>query len=98
MNKHEAITILRSHKADLERLGIVHVALFGSSARGEQNDRSDIDLAVRLNEGRYMGLMALAEIEQKVGAILGAAVDLVTEPVSAPRLQHQIDRDRIDVF
>lgn len=98
MNKQEAITRLQSHKADLRRLGIKHVALFGSAARGDQSDHSDIDLAVRLDRGHKMGVLRLVEIEQKIGAMLGAPVDLVTEPVSTPRLQSQIDRDRIDVF
>jgi uncharacterized protein len=98
MNKQEAITRLQLHKSDLKKLGIKHVALFGSSARGEETDRSDVDLAVRLDGRRKLGLLRLIEIERQIGAMLGAPVDLVTEPVSAPRLQHQIDRDRIDVF
>lgn len=98
MDKQEAINRLQSHQADIERLGVLHIALFGSAARGEQGDCSDIDLAVRLDHGRKLGLLRLVEIEQQIGAILGTPVDVVTEPVSAARLQSQIDRDRIDVF
>jgi predicted nucleotidyltransferase len=98
MNRQEAINKLQSHRAEIQRLGVLHIALFGSSARGEQNDRSDIDLAVRLDARRKLGLLRLVEIEQQIGEMLGTRVDLVTEPGCASRLQSQIDRDRIDVF
>jgi hypothetical protein len=42
MKRDEAISRLR-HKADLKRLGIEHLYMFGSTARGEAGDDSDVD-------------------------------------------------------
>lgn len=98
MDKHEAITKLLHHKASLKQLGVNHVALFGSAARSEQNEFSDIDLAVRLDNRRKLGLLALVEIELKISSLLGAKVDLVTEPGAGSRISKEIQRDRINVF
>lgn len=37
-------------------------------------------------------------MEQQLARMLGKTVDLVTEPSRKPRLQAQIDRDRVRVF
>ena len=44
MKRDEAIKRLRQHEADLKRLGVEHLYLFGSTARGEAKDDSDVDL------------------------------------------------------
>jgi predicted nucleotidyltransferase len=44
MERDEAISRLRQHEADLKRLGVEHLYMFGSTARGEVNNDSDVDL------------------------------------------------------
>jgi predicted nucleotidyltransferase len=44
MKRDEAINRLRQHEADLKRLGVEHLYLFGSTARGEAKEESGIDL------------------------------------------------------
>jgi predicted nucleotidyltransferase len=44
MKRDEAISRLQQHEADLRRLGVEHLYMFGSTARGEANDDSDVDL------------------------------------------------------
>jgi hypothetical protein len=44
MKRDEAISRLQQHQADLKRLGVEHLYLFGSTARGEAGDDSDVDL------------------------------------------------------
>jgi hypothetical protein len=38
MKRDEAISRLQQHEADLKRLGVEHLYMFGSTARREQND------------------------------------------------------------
>ena len=78
-------------------MGIDHVAIFGSTARDEATDTSDLDIAVRLRPDARLGLDYLT-LDERIGTLLGVAVDLVAEPVSRPRLQSEIDRDRVDAF
>ena len=99
MERAEALNRLRAHEADLRGMGIARLSLFGSTARGEQRTDSDVDVAIELRDGVRMGAFAFIALERRVAALLGNDVDLVAEPHGeAPRLQAEIDRDRIDVF
>ena len=42
--RDEAISRLQQHEADLKRLGVEHLYTFGSTARDEAGDDSDVDL------------------------------------------------------
>ena len=47
MNREEVLDILRTHKPTLaERFGVMDLALFGSFARDEATERSDVDVLV----------------------------------------------------
>lgn len=78
-------------------MGIEHVALFGSTARGEAHEGSDLDLAIRLRPDVRLG-WDFFTLDERIAALLGVAVDVVTEPVHRSRLQAEIDRDRVDAF
>ncbi len=97
MLRAEAVARLRTHQALLYAMGIEHVALFGSTARDEAREDSDLDLAVRLRPDVRLGWDYFT-LDERVAALLGVAVDIVTEPTDLPRLQAEIDRDRIDAF
>ena len=50
-NMHEIIKILREHKEELkEKYKIKEIKIFGSYARGEQRETSDIDIIVDFEE------------------------------------------------
>ncbi|MEH3123633.1 MAG: nucleotidyltransferase family protein [Sphingomonas phyllosphaerae] len=98
MNAAEAIETLKRLRADLEAAGVEHLSLFGSTARGEARSDSDIDLAASLRPGTSFGAFRLVRLERQLADLLGSRVDLVTEPSDRPRLQAEIDRDRVVVF
>jgi uncharacterized protein len=98
MTKDEVIARLRAHEAELRAMGIERLSLFGSVARGEAGPESDVDLVAKLDGGRAFGLMRLVRMEGSLAALLGVDVDFVREPADKPRLQAQIDRDRVRVF
>ena len=97
MTRNEALARLRAHRAELNAMGIAHVAIFGSTARDEANEKSDLDLAIKLRPDARLGWEYFT-LDERVGALLGTTVDLVSEPANRARLQAQIDRDRIDAF
>ena len=99
MTKAEALARLRSRESVLRARGIERVSLFGSTARGDQRLDSDIDIAIELRRDVRMGVFAFLALERDVADMLASAVDLVIEPHDqAPRLQAEIDRDRVHVF
>ena len=60
--KDEIIAILRNFKEEFgERYGIEKLGLFGSVARGEQKEDSDIDICVKLQDPDYFTRMEIKE-------------------------------------
>ena len=57
------------------RHGLSNVRVFGSVARGEESEKSDLDLLVDVGPG--VGLMGLARAQRELEALLGSRVDLV---------------------
>ena len=78
-------------------MGIEHVALFGSTARDDARPDSDLDLAIRLRGDAHLGWDYFT-LDERISALLGVKVDVVSEPNSHQRLQTEIDRDRVDAF
>ena len=76
MTAQHVIDKLRSHKAELQQMGIVSLALFGSTARNEAQAQSDVDLLVEFD--RPVGLFHFFTVQHRLEAILGVSkVDLV---------------------
>lgn len=70
---------------------IVKVGIFGSMARGEADDQSDIDLLVEFSKRK--SLLALVALERRLSTALGKKVDLLTEAAISPYLRDRIKRD-----
>lgn len=82
----------------LDELGVCRLRVFGSVARGEASDTSDVDVVVTFREGsdRYDALLDLGELLER---ILGRRVDLITEESLRDResLRRRIDSEAQDV-
>lgn len=100
MDKAEALRRLREHEPELRAMGIEHLSIFGSTARGEQREDSDVDLVATVDYQRVrkLGPFGFFGIEGKIEEMLGAKIDFMTEPYEQPRLKSEIDRDRVHVF
>ncbi len=68
--------------------GISMVSVFGSMAKGESTENSDIDLLVKF--GKKTGLLALVRLERELTSALGRKVDLLTEGAISPYLRDEI--------
>ena len=75
-------------KEVLLRRGVVRAGVFGSVARGEQTDNSDIDFLVELEKGRT--LIDLSGLRLDLADLLGCDVDVVTANALHPRLKDRI--------
>ena len=63
----EIIEILRDYKArSAEKYGIEKLGLFGSVASGEQNEKSDIDVIIKLRKTSYYTLMDIKDYLDQV--------------------------------
>ena len=98
MNRQSVIDRLTQEQPNLRALGLAGLSLFGSTARGQNRDGSDIDLAVTLDDRAQIDLFRFAAISERLSKVLGAKVDLIVEPARSARMQAQIDRDRLRIF
>jgi len=53
VNKNEILSKLKELKPIYEKEGLILLGLFGSYAKGNQNDFSDIDIAYRLDYDKF---------------------------------------------
>jgi hypothetical protein len=97
MNRETAISALRAHEPELKAAGVVSLSVFGSVARGDAREDSDVDVVVRLSEDASGGGFAyfgrMEAIARRLQAILGRPVDVVAEPVQKDRLRHAIEKE-----
>jgi hypothetical protein len=70
------------------RRGASNVRVFGSVARGDESEHSDVDLLVDLGTG--VGLVALAGLAREIGEIVGVAVDVVPADSLKPGMREQV--------
>jgi predicted nucleotidyltransferase len=91
--------LLQQHRAEILELAAKHgateVRLFGSVARDEADDRSDIDILVRMERGR--SLFDLGALVADLEELLGRSVDVVTEAGLRPRIREHVLRDAVPV-
>ena len=97
MERSEAIAKLKQHEAELKRLGIAHLYLFGSTARGEAREDSDVDLFFDHPEGS-LGLFALLDVKEAAARILGRRADIMTRRSLHPVLRQRIESSAVQVF
>ena len=97
MKRSDAIAKLKQHEAELKRLGVEHLYLFGSTARGEAREDSDVDLFFDHPEGS-LGLFALMDVKEAAARILGRKTDIMTRRSLHPVLRTQIEASALRVF
>ena len=96
MNRDEVLDTLREHRETLaERFGVTSLALFGSFARDQATDASDVDILVRFDgpatSKSYFGVQFYLE------DLLGRPVDLVTDKALRPQFRPYVEREAVDV-
>lgn len=87
----EITTILNSHKQRLfSHYPLKSIAVFGSYARNQQNDESDVDILVEFNDRIGIRFIDLAE---EIESLLGTKVDLISRNAVKPEYFKSIESD-----
>jgi predicted nucleotidyltransferase len=94
MNREDIINFISGHKAEFEqKFGAKKIGLFGSYARGEVREGSDIDIVVELEKP---DLFCLIGIKQMLEEALDHRVDIVRmRDTMNKTLRRRIERDVI---
>ena len=96
MNKDDVIARLKAHQPEFEALGVQHLCLFGSFARGEGDRESDVDLVATFDPAARPGLKVVT-VHRRLEEILDRSVGLIRSPVVL-ELQQTIDREGVYAF
>ena len=104
MNKDTVLKALRSVQSELARFGVFHAALFGSVARGEQDEYSDVDIALYHSDGYELD----PRVQLSLGGIVNEALyqafghevpnDVVMMPAKTPSLRDAIEEEQALAF
>jgi predicted nucleotidyltransferase len=98
MTRDEVIERLRSTESDLRALGIDKLYLFGSFARDEADDDSDVDVFVEFSAqpgNRFRGFMNSIDV---LSEAVGRQVDLGTRGNFHRLVRDEVEREAIRVF
>ncbi|SRR5260370_42159529 len=97
MQRDEAIEKLKQHETELRQLGVEHLYLFGSTARGEAREDSDVDLFFDYERGK-LGLFQLMDVKEHASRILGRKADIMTRDSLHKVLRPRIEASALQVF
>lgn len=87
--KHKIIFVLRKHD-------VIHADLFGSFARNEADENSDLDILVELPENK--SLFDLVRIKLDLQEELGIDVDVLTYASVNPQIKSQVMSNKVAIL
>jgi hypothetical protein len=94
-SREEVLSVLREAQRDLRtRYHITRMALFGSYARGDQREDSDIDILIDVDPSIGLRFVTLAN---ELESLLGNSVELVTSRAVNPKMKQILEADCIEV-
>lgn len=94
ITREHVLEVLRSEKARLfEKYGLTAIGVFGSVARNEQHEDSDIDIVIEME---HPDIYKLSRLREELQAILGNPVDLVRKHQDLrPLFKKRLQRDTL---
>ena len=96
MKRSQVIQILSERQGELARqYGVKSLALFGSVARDQATEASDVDLLVEFD--RPVGYFGLFALQDHLQALLGCRVDVGTPGSLKPRIRERVQGECIRV-
>ena len=89
--------IIRS-RAELKELGVTHVSLFGSRARGTERAESDLDVLIDVDARSRFNLLDLVAVEGLISQSTGLQANVFMRRSLSREFSQSIERDIRTVF
>lgn len=77
---------------------VIFLAVFGSFVRGEQNDESDIDVAIEFEKGKRKTLLDLLRLENELSEVFKRKVDLGIFSSLNPYVVEDVKREMLVIY
>jgi len=95
MKRDDVLRILAANRDSFKEFSVKSLAVFGSVARDEAVEASDVDVLVDFEEGRPVGLFLFIRLKQFLEEILGCPVDLATPEALREPMRKRILKEAI---
>ena len=84
--------VLQKHREEFrEQYGLKEIGIFGSYVKGEQKEKSDIDMLIELE--KPIGFVRFMRLENALSQLLGVRVEMVTRKALKPHIGKRILQD-----
>ena len=95
MDKSHVIETLRVHRDELRAAGVMHLSVFGSVARGDASEKSDVDLMADFDKSERLTLVKIGSLQHRLSEWLGVEVELssadwMREPVRSKAIREAV--------
>jgi predicted nucleotidyltransferase len=98
MTRDEIIAKIQSSAPALRAEGVTKLAIFGSRARGDARDDSDLDLLIEVDPDAKFSLLDLIGVEHIIEAATGLRAQATMRRSLDPRMAQRIADDIVEVF
>jgi uncharacterized protein len=98
MNAQDAIATLRRYENALRERGVAHAAVFGSVARGDNRQDSDLDILVEFEPGSEGTIYDYVRFKEYVAGLFEGPVDVIDRAALKPHLRAPAARDVVYAF
>ncbi len=94
VTKDEILKCLKSKQREFyEQYGVKFIGVFGSYAKGDANQNSDIDILYRIDEGKKLSIFQYLALHKKLEELFRKKVDLVRDETLKPHIKSAVLKD-----
>ena len=98
MTRDEIIAKIRANAPELKAKGVTRLAIFGSRARGDAREDSDLDVLIDVDDNARFSLLNLIGVERIIKTATGLPTQAEMRRSLEPRFAQRIADDLIEVF
>jgi predicted nucleotidyltransferase len=98
MNKQAILDRLRENERALRARGVVHAALFGSRARGDDGPDSDIDIMIDIEPEAVQDIYTYVGLKDFIADLFAEPVDIVDREALKPYVRPAAESDALYAF
>ncbi|MGO8799860.1 MAG: nucleotidyltransferase family protein [Roseiarcus sp.] len=98
MDSQDILDRLRQNERALRERGVIHAALFGSRARGDNRPDSDTDIMIEVDPEAHVSLSDYVGLKEYIASLLEGPVDVVDREGLKPDLRPAATADAVYAF
>jgi uncharacterized protein len=98
MNRQEILNRLRENERALRSRGVIHAALFGSRARGDNGPGSDTDIMIDIDPAADLSVYDYVGLKRYIASLFDGPVDVVDREGLKPYIGAPTETDPLYAF